>query len=68
MDKAETIRLEPNPDLDPKGELKSIFVINITHPRSTRESPIQMKFWTFMKNQPWSLKRKMTSMSMEATS
>jgi len=32
MDKAETIRLEPNPDLDPKGELKSISLINMTHP------------------------------------
>ena len=31
MDKAESIRLEPNPDLDPKGELKSISLINMTH-------------------------------------
>jgi hypothetical protein len=31
MDKAETFMVEPNPILDPNGELKSISVINITH-------------------------------------
>ena len=30
MDKAKTLRIEPNPD--PKGELKSIPLINMTHP------------------------------------
>ena len=30
MDKVETLRLEPKPD--PKGELKSISLINMTHP------------------------------------
>jgi hypothetical protein len=34
----------------------------------TQELSIEGKFWTFMKNEPWSLKRKMTSMGMEATS
>ena len=29
LDKAETLRLEPKPD--PKGELKSISLINMTH-------------------------------------
>ena len=30
MDKAETLRIEPKPD--PKGELKSIPLVNMTHP------------------------------------
>ena len=32
MDEAESLRVEPKPDLDPKGELKSISLRNITHP------------------------------------
>ena len=32
MDKAKSSRVEPKQDLDPKGELKSISLINITHP------------------------------------
>ena len=32
MDKAETLRVESNPSLDPNGELKSIYLINMTHP------------------------------------
>ena len=32
MDKAKTLRVEPKPVLDPNGELKSISLINITHP------------------------------------
>jgi hypothetical protein len=32
MDKAKSLRVEPKPDLHPKGELKSISLINITHP------------------------------------
>jgi len=32
MDKAETFMVEPNPILDPNGELKSISIINRTHP------------------------------------
>jgi hypothetical protein len=31
MDKAKTLRVESNPSLDPKGELKSISLINMTH-------------------------------------
>jgi hypothetical protein len=30
FDKAKSLRVEPKPD--PKGELKSIFLINMTHP------------------------------------
>jgi len=32
MDKAETLRVESNPSLDPNSELKSIFLINMAHP------------------------------------
>ena len=32
LDEAESLRVEPKPDLDPKGELKSISLINMTHP------------------------------------
>ena len=32
MDKDKDLRVEPKPDLDPKGELKSISLINMTHP------------------------------------
>ena len=32
MDKDEDLRVEPKLDLDPKGELKSISLINMTHP------------------------------------
>ena len=32
MDKAKTFMVEPNPILDPNGELKSIFLINMIHP------------------------------------
>ena len=32
MDKAETLRVESNPSLDPNGEHKSISLINMTHP------------------------------------
>jgi hypothetical protein len=32
LDKAKSLRVEPKPDLDPKGELKSISLINMTHP------------------------------------
>ena len=32
MDKDETLRVESKPSLDPNGELKSISLINITHP------------------------------------
>jgi len=75
LDEAESLRVEPKPDLDSKGELKSISLINMTH--SSLEEALdkinlrvtnQGKFWTFMKTQPWSLKRKITSTSMEATS
>jgi hypothetical protein len=31
MDKDKALRVEPKPDLDPKGELKSISLINMTH-------------------------------------
>ena len=32
LGEAESLRVEPKPDLDPKGELKSISQINMTHP------------------------------------
>ena len=32
MDKNKTLRVEPNPISDPNGELKSISLINMTHP------------------------------------
>ena len=32
MDEAKSLRVEPKLDLDPKGELKSISLIIITHP------------------------------------
>ena len=32
MDKDKALRVEPKPDLDPKVELKSISLINMTHP------------------------------------
>ena len=32
MDKDKALRVEPKLDLDPKGELKSISLINMTHP------------------------------------
>ena len=32
MDEAETLRVESKPDLDPKGELRSISLIIMTHP------------------------------------
>jgi hypothetical protein len=32
LDKDEALRIEPKPVLDPNGEFKSIFLINITHP------------------------------------
>jgi hypothetical protein len=32
LDKAKSLKVEPKPDLDPKGELKSISLINMTHP------------------------------------
>ena len=32
LDEAEALRIEPKPILDPNGELKSISLINITHP------------------------------------
>ena len=32
MDKAETLRVESNPSLDPNSEVKIISLINITHP------------------------------------
>ena len=75
MDKDEALRVEPKLDLDPKGELKSISLINMTH--SSLEEALDKinprisnprEIWTSMKNQPWSLKGKMTSMSMKAIS
>ena len=38
MDKAETLRVESNPSLDPNGELKTISLINMTHP--SMEEPL----------------------------
>ena len=32
MDRAKSLRVESNPSLDPNGELKSISLINMTHP------------------------------------
>jgi hypothetical protein len=32
MDEAKTLRVEPKPSLDPNSELRSISLINMTHP------------------------------------
>ena len=75
MDKDEALWVESKLGLDSNSELESISLINMNHPsleealdKINPRSSIQGKFWTFMKNQPWSLKRKMMSTSMEATS
>ena len=68
MDEAKALRIKPKPNLN--GELKSISLINMTHP-SLEETSYKINPrvpWTFMKNQPWSLKRNITLTSMEATS
>ena len=75
MDKDKILSIESKLNSDPNGELKSISLINMTHPsleegldKINLRVTNQGKFWTFMKTQPWSLKRKMTSMSMEVIS
>jgi hypothetical protein len=89
MDKDEAIWVEFKLGLDPNSELKSISLINMTHP-SLEEALDKTKpritnpreildnkmtnerqyfcLWTFMKKYPWSLKRKVTLMSMKVIS